>query len=214
MNRGVLPLLGAQFLSAFADNAILFVAIAMAMQAVERGDWYVPALQSSFLVAFVVLAPWVGRLADRWSKPWVLIAGNATKAIGTVMILIGVDPLAAYAVVGIGAAIYSPAKYGILPELVAPDRLVKANGLIEGSTILAIVLGSVVGARLAGFNITYALLLVVLVFFVSIAVTLLIPRPKPRGAPPGNAIGQFAEKSRAFLQTARARFSMLGASLF
>ena len=214
MNRGVSALLGAQFLSAFADNAILFVAIAMVMQASQQGDWYVPALQSSFLVAFVVLAPWVGRLADRWSKPRVLVAGNAIKALGTLMILVGVSPLIAYAVVGAGAAVYGPAKYGILPELVDSQSLVKANGWIEGSTILAIVLGTVVGARLADFNVTYALWLIVLAFGVSIAVTLLIPSPAPRGTLPGDALTQFVQKSGAFLVGARARFSMLGASLF
>ena len=114
MNRAVGVLLGAQFLTAFADTAILCTAIEMLFEA-PRGDWYVPALQSAFLVAFVVLAPWVGSLADRRSKPYVLLIGNVLKAAGAGLMFFGVEPLAAYALVGTGAAIYGPAKYGILP---------------------------------------------------------------------------------------------------
>ena len=152
MNRGVAVLLGAQFLTAFADNAILFTAIAMVFfdpHAPLRGAWYVPALQASFLVAFVVLAPWAGPLADRWPKPLVLLIGNVLKASGAALMIVGVEPVIAYALVGTGAAVYGPAKYGILPELVGSERLVRANGWIEGSTILAIVLGTVVGSRIA-----------------------------------------------------------------
>ena len=87
MNRAVAVLLVAQFLTAFADNAILFVAIAMVMSAAQYGDWYIPALQSAFLVAFVLLAPWVGRFADRFPKPNILIAGNVLKAAGALMMI-------------------------------------------------------------------------------------------------------------------------------
>src|SRR6187402_1765221 len=146
MSRGVRVLLGAQFLTAFADNALLFTAVAMLIEA-PRGAWYIPALQSCFLVAFVMLAPWVGSLADRRSKPHVLLIGNVLKAAGAGLMFAGVEPMAAYALVGAGAAVYGPAKYGILPELVNSERLVRANGWIEGSTILAIVLGTVVGSR-------------------------------------------------------------------
>ncbi|HED19181.1 MAG TPA: MFS transporter, partial [Gammaproteobacteria bacterium] len=132
MNRGVLPLLVAQFVTAFGDNAILFAAIGMVLQADDVAGWYIPALQSSFLIAYVVSAPWVGPIADRFSKSRVLLLGNLVKAVGTGLILWGIEPLFAYALVGLGAAIYSPAKYGILPELVPKERLVKANGWIEG----------------------------------------------------------------------------------
>ena len=214
MNKGVVALLVAQFLSAFADNAILFVAIAMVMQADGLGDWYVPALQSVFLVAFVVLAPWVGRLADRRSKPIVLLIGNAIKALATLMILLAVEPLIAYALVGVGAAIYGPAKYGILPELVGSQGLVKANAWIEGSTILAIVTGSVVGARIADASIDLGLMVVIASYVLSIMVTFAIPRVPPRGSEAGPATRQFWQKMRGFFRTSRARFAMLGASLF
>lgn len=212
--RGVYTLLAAQFLSAFADNAILFTAIAMVLTRGETAGWYVPALQSAFLVAFVLLAPWVGRLADVRPKPGVLVLGNGVKLAGAGLILAGVDPLPAYLVVGTGAAIYGPAKYGILPELVGPGHLVKANGLIEGSTILAIVLGTVVGAQMADRSIQAALVMVIIAFLGSIGATLLLPRLEARGGEDGPTIRRFVEKMRGFFVTPRARFSMLGASLF
>src|SRR5690606_8055638 len=144
MRRGVYALLAAQFLTAFADNAILFTAIAMVLRATEAAPWYVPALQSAFLVAFVILAPWAWPFADRRPKAHVLLLGNFMKALGAGLMFLGVEPIAAYALIGIGAAIYGPAKYGILPELVGHDQMVKANGWIEGSTIAAIVTGTYV----------------------------------------------------------------------
>ena len=130
MSRGLGVLLGAQFLTAFADNAILFTAIAMVFfdpQAPLRGAWYVPALQASFLVAFVLLAPWAGPFADRRSKPYVLLIGTVLKAAGAGLMFAGVEPVAAYALVGTGAAVYGAAKYGILPERVGSDRRVRAK---------------------------------------------------------------------------------------
>lgn len=214
MSKGVYLLLTAQFLSAFADNAILFVAIAMVMQDQTLGDWYVPALQSVFLVAFVVLAPWVGRLADLRAKPGVLIIGNAIKALGAFLLLLSVEPLVAYAIVGVGAAVYGPAKYGVLPELVGHEHLVKANSWIEGSTILAIISGTIVGAKLGDASITQALAWVVVCYVLSVAVTLLMPRLPPRRTQTGSVIAAFVGKTRSFFATARARFSVLGASLF
>lgn len=212
--RGLYPLLAAQFLSAFADNAILFTAIAMVLARGLAEGWYVPALQSVFLVAFVALAPWVGRLADRRPKPTVLVLGNAIKLAGAALILAGVDPLLAYGVVGAGAAVYGPAKYAVLPELIDPGQLVKANGLMEGSTIVAIVAGTVVGAQVADWSTDAALLMVLTAFLASIGFTLLLPRLAARGVERGPALASFGHRVRAFFTTARARFSMLGASLF
>jgi LPLT family lysophospholipid transporter-like MFS transporter len=214
MNRNLYTLLLAQFLTAFADNAILFAAFALITQELSRGDWYQPALQASFLLAFVFLAPWVGRFADRRPKRSVLAVGNVIKAAGALMLLAGVEPLAAYAIVGIGAAVYGPAKYGILPELIAHDRLVKANGLIEGSTIVAIVLGAVLGARLADASIEAALWMVFAAYTVSFAVALFIPKVAGRIEQKGPALPQFAQMMRGFFTTSRARFSMLGAAIF
>jgi LPLT family lysophospholipid transporter-like MFS transporter len=213
MNRGLGVLLGAQFLTAFADNAILFTAIAMLFEA-SRGDWYVPALQASFLVAFVVLAPWVGVLADRRSKPRVLLLGNVLKAAGAGLMFAGVEPVAAYALVGTGAAVYGPAKYGILPELVSPERLVRANGWIEGSTIAAIVLGSAVGARVADRSVPLALSVVMACYVASAVATLALPRLTAAQADAEAGLRKFVGRMHTLFVVARARFAMLGNSLF
>jgi len=214
MNRNLYILLIAQFLTAFADNAILFAAFALVTHEFSRGDWYQPALQASFLLAFVFLAPWVGRFADRRPKSTVLAVGNLIKAFGALMMLTGIEPLLSYAVVGIGAAVYGPAKYGILPELIRHDRLVKANGQVEGSTIVAIVLGAVIGARTADASINAALLLVCAAYVISLIAALFIPSVAGRKQETGAALPQFAQMMRGFFTTSRARFSMLGAAIF
>lgn len=213
MSRGVAVLLVAQFLTAFADNAILFTAIEMLFER-PRGDWYVPALQASFLVAFVVLAPWVGVLADRRPKPHVLLSGNVLKAAGAGLMLAGIEPMLAYALVGTGAAIYGPAKYGILPELVGRERLVRANGWIEGSTIVAIVLGSAVGSRLAGYSVAFALAVVMACYAVSAAATLALPRLPAAQQDAEAGLSMFVARMRTLFVVVTARFAMLGNSLF
>ncbi len=214
MSRHLYTLLLTQCLTAFADNAILFAAFALITQELVRGEWYQPALQASFLVAFVMLAPWVGRLADGKPKRSVLVIGNAVKGLGALLMLLQLEPLIAYAVVGIGAAIYGPAKYGILPELVEEKKLVKANGFIEGSTIVAIVLGAVVGAALADENIALALGGVFVLYLLSLLIALGIPRRQPIARKQGAAIPQFITMMRGFFTSSHARFSMLGASIF
>ena len=214
MSRGVYALLAAQFLSAFADNAILFTAVAMVLQAPSTAPWYVPALQSGFLVAFVLLAPWVGPFADNRPKAIVLFIGNALKGAGALAMMVHIEPIAAYALVGVGAAIYGPAKYGILPEMVDHDRLVRANSWIEGSTIVAIIAGTVVGARIADRSVTAALSAIVLCYGLSIVATFFIPRITPRHRHEQPGLRHFADMMRQLLSQRRARFAMLGTSLF
>lgn len=214
MTKALYPLLIAQFLSAFADNAILFAVIAMVMQSNHTADWYVPALQSVFLVAFVVLAPWVGAYADTHAKSRVLIVANLIKAAGAALLLVHVEPLLAYCLVGVGAALYSPAKYGILPELVSHDSLVKANSWIEGSTILAILTGMVVGAKVADSSTTWALTGTIVLFLTSALVTLLLPATASKTPPSGSKIVVFYHEVCSFLALPRSRFAVLGASLF
>lgn len=214
MNPKIYPLLTAQFLSAFADNAILFTVIALVMQSAQLPPWYVPALQSVFLIAFVLLAPWVGGFADQHAKARVLIIANLIKAAGAGLLLIQVEPLLAYALVGAGAALYSPAKYGILPELAAPDQLVKANSWIEGSTILAIILGMVIGSKVADYSINGALGGTITLFLLSACVTLLLPVTRSQKPARGPAMRRFFAQIRQFFHTPRSRFSMLAASLF
>jgi len=214
MNKQIYPLLIAQFLSAFADNAILFTVIAMVMQSAQLASWYVPALQSAFLVAFVLLAPWVGGFADNHPKSRVLIIGNLIKAAGAGLLLCNVEPLIAYCVVGVGAAIYSPAKYGILPELAGHEFLVKANSWIEGSTILAILLGMMIGAKVADYSITWALIGTIVIFIISALTTLFLPASIAKKTAPGSALLMFGREIGLFFSTPRSRFAILGGSLF
>lgn len=170
----------AQFLSAFSDNAILFIVVAIVLQSGRAGSWYVPALQTVFLLAFVTLAPWVGSCAERFAKSKVLTVANLLKAAGATAILLHAEPLAAYAVVGVGAALHSPAKYGILPEVVPPEGLVRANGWIEGTTILAILCGTMLGARIADISIAAALCLTIASYGAAAAVAAQLPPGKHR----------------------------------
>ena len=147
--RGFRTLMLAQFLSALADNALLFVAIALlSLQAAPA--WQVPVLQQCFVFSYILLAPFVGALADCMPKSRVMSLSNALKMAGCAAMLWGGHPLAAYALVGLGAAMYSPAKYGILTELLPAERLVMANGWMEGLTVAAIVLGAILGGALIG----------------------------------------------------------------
>jgi len=147
MNRGFYVILVAQFLSALADNALLFAAIAL-LQELAAPDWHVPLLQQFFVISYIVLAPFVGAFADAQPKGRVMFIANAIKTLGCLAMLLGMEPLYAYAIVGLGAAAYSPAKYGILTEYLPPALLVKANSWMEGATVAAIILGAIVGGLL------------------------------------------------------------------
>ncbi|MDX8388249.1 MAG: lysophospholipid transporter LplT [Ghiorsea sp.] len=216
MSPDIKKLLIAQFLTAMADNAILFVAVAMVMQGALQGDWYIPALQGCFLIAFVVLAPWVGSFADTHAKPKVLVLANIIKGIGALMMLVGFEPLLAYAVVGIGAATYSPAKYGILPELTHNESaLMKSNSWVEGSTIVAILLGTVVGAKIADQSITIALGFVFCMYLLSALTACWMNKlPPAHKKEEQGRLASFTATVSTLLATPRARFSTLGVSLF
>lgn len=144
MDLGFFIILLAQFLSALADNALLFSAIAL-IQAKSAPPEYVPFLQEFFVVSYIILAPFVGAFADALPKGQVMFLSNFIKIIGCVLMLSGLNPLFAYALVGLGAAAYSPAKYGILSEYLPAELLVVANGWMEGLTVLAIIFGAVLG---------------------------------------------------------------------
>ena len=144
MNPGFYIILAAQFFSALADNALLFAAIAL-LQSMHAPNWYTPVLQEAFIFSYIILAPFVGAFADSMPKGRVMFISNNIKILGCLAMLFGVDPLVAYGLVGLGAAAYSPAKYGILTEYLPPRQLVLANSWMEGLTVLAIVLGAVVG---------------------------------------------------------------------
>ena len=149
MKRGFFTIMSAQFVSSLADHA-LFVAAVQLLRAAGEPEWKQAALVPMFALFYVVLAPFVGAFADARPKGQVMFISNAIKIVGCLLMLFGAHPLMAYAVVGLGAAAYSPAKYGILTELLPPSQLVKANGWIEGLTISSIILGVLLGGQLVG----------------------------------------------------------------
>jgi len=157
MNLGFYTILTAQFLSALADNALLFAAIAL-LKDLAAPEWHTPLLQEFFVISYIVLAPFVGSFADAKPKGRVMFISNGIKFAGCIAMLLGAPPLYAYAIVGIGAAAYSPAKYGILTEYLPPHRLVVANSWMEGTTVAAIILGAILGGMLVSPKIGVAFL--------------------------------------------------------
>ncbi len=149
MKKGFHTIMSAQFFSSLADNALTVAAIEL-LRTNQAPAWHVPALAVMFALFYVLLAPFVGAFADAVPKGRVMFVSNTIKVCGCLLMLFGGHPLLAYAVVGLGAAAYSPAKYGILTELLPPSQLVKANGWIEGLTILSIIAGTVLGGQLVG----------------------------------------------------------------
>ena len=147
MNLGFYIILTAQFLSALADNALLFAAIAL-LATLHAPSWHTPVLQEAFIFSYIILAPFVGAFADSLPKGRVMFISNNIKILGCVAMLFGVNPLIAYGLVGLGAAAYSPAKYGILTEYLPPAKLVIANSWMEGLTVAAIVMGAITGGVL------------------------------------------------------------------
>ncbi|MBA3058831.1 MAG: lysophospholipid transporter LplT [Gammaproteobacteria bacterium] len=149
MKRGFFTIMSAQFFSSLADNA-LFVTAVQLLRSSDAPEWQQAALVPMFALFYVVLAPFVGAFADSMPKGRVMLLSNFIKIVGCLFMLFGSHPLLAYAIVGLGAAAYSPAKYGILTELLPASQLVKANGWIEGLTIASIILGVLLGGQLVG----------------------------------------------------------------
>ncbi len=216
-SSGMIAVLIAQFVSALADNALLFAAIAL-LKSQSAADWQIPMLQEFFVIAFILLAPFVGPLADGFAKGRVMLAANCIKFLGATAMFLQVPPLLAYSLVGIGAAAYSPAKYGILSELVTPDKLVKANGLIEGSTIVAILLGAVLGGKLADASTNIALASVCACYLLAAIANLFIPKlavARPDTTlQPSKLIKEFLVALKTLSYNQDARFSLMGSSIF
>ncbi|MFP5406210.1 MAG: lysophospholipid transporter LplT, partial [Gammaproteobacteria bacterium] len=157
MKRGFYTIMAAQFFSSLADNALLIAAIGLLIE-MHAPEFMKPLLKLFFTVSYVMLAPFVGALADSMPKGKVMFVTNAVKVVGCALMFFNVHPLIAYAIVGFGAAAYSPAKYGILTELLPPEKLVAANGWIEGTTVGSIILGTVLGGVLISPSVIGALL--------------------------------------------------------
>ncbi len=157
MNRGFYTIMAAQFFSSLADNALFIAAIAVLAE-MSSPDWMTPLLKLFFVLSYVLLAAFVGAFADSLPKGRVMLITNMIKIFGCMLMFFDVHPLIAYAIVGFGAAAYSPAKYGILTELLPPEKLVAANGWIEGLTMASIIFGTVLGGALVSPHITAILL--------------------------------------------------------
>ncbi|EMC6474723.1 lysophospholipid transporter LplT [Salmonella enterica] len=216
-SKGMLSVIVAQFLSAFGDNALLFATLAL-LKAQFYPDWSQPVLQMVFVGAYILFAPFVGQIADSFAKGRVMMVANGLKLAGAVGICLGVNPFVGYTLVGIGAAAYSPAKYGILGELTTGDKLVKANGLMEASTIAAILLGSVAGGVLADWHVIAALVACALAYAGAVAANLFIP--KLVAARPGQS-WRLSAMTRSFFsacvvlwRNGETSFSLVGTGLF
>jgi len=157
MKKGFSTVMSAQFFSSLADNALLVAAVELLRES-HAPAWQTPALAPMFALFYVILAPFVGAFADAIPKGRVMFISNTIKICGCLFMLFGGHPLMAYAVVGLGAAAYSPAKYGILTELLPPSQLVKGNAWIEGLTVGSIIMGVVLGGQLIGPKVSAVLL--------------------------------------------------------
>lgn len=175
MKKGFYTLLVAQFFSALADNALLFAAISLLAELNSPG-WHTPLLQQFFVISYILLAPFVGSIADAFPKGSVMFFSNLVKVLGCLAMIFGVPPLYAYGIVGIGAAAYSPAKYGILTEMLPSRLLVKANAWMEGSTVTAIIAGAIIGGKLASDDPHFALIFITFLYIVAALFNYFIPK--------------------------------------
>ena len=175
MKKGFYTLLMAQFLSAIADNALLFAAITL-LAKLQAPSWHEPLLREFFIIAYIVLAPFVGPFADALPKGRVMFISNGIKFFGCLLAFLGVPPLYAYAIVGIGAAAYSPAKYGILTEMLPSHQLIKANAWMEGTTVTAIILGPVFGSTIAANDPYFGIAVIASIYLVAAIFNHYIPK--------------------------------------
>jgi LPLT family lysophospholipid transporter-like MFS transporter len=216
-SRGMIATLGAQFLSAFGDNALLFAALALVREE-NYPNWSGPLLQAFFVIAYILLAPVVGVFADAHPKGRVMLYANIVKFAGALGMCLHVNPFISYAMIGAGAAANSPAKYGILGELAKPEQLVKANSLLEASTIAAILLGAIAGGTLTDWSIEGALVVIAGCYAASALSAIIIPRIKRAVPSMGNSIvagiQAFALQTRSLMKIPSARLAVIGTALF
>ena len=235
MTRGLACLIAAQFVSGLADNALLIVAMARLAE-MGRSAWLAPLLKAVFTLAYVLLAPWVGALANRWPKVRVMLAANGLKALACALMALAIDPLLAFALAGVGAAAYSPAKYGLVTELSPPEQLVHANGWLEVTTVGAIILGTALGGWLVGpwlladgarymgdalpvdSPLGAAILLVLALYALAAALNLLIPSSgaRPHAMQPSFSalLTRFAHAQRTLWRDAQGGLSLGVTTLF
>ena len=158
MKPAFFAIVGAQFFSSLADSALFILCVSL-VTTLAFPEWMTPMLKMGFVLSYILLAPFAGAFADMFPKGRVMLATNTIKMLGCSLILAKANPLLAYGIVGFGASAYSPAKYGILAEVLPARRLVAANGWIEGSTVVAMILGTILGGLISANQHTIAWLL-------------------------------------------------------
>ena len=205
----------AQFLSAFVDCMILLIS-----QAIITRDgypsYYLPFVQVTFIIMFVVLSPWVGRFADNKPKAVVLMIANMIKTVGLALFALRFDPAISYSIVGIGAVLYNPGKFGILPFLTnSEDELLKANAKLESYSIIAILAGTIAGGYFSDISIHLAIIAGLVLYGLSIAVNMLLPKDAgDKSIRYSNAIPDFIGDVASLFKNRKISFSVIGTSAF
>jgi LPLT family lysophospholipid transporter-like MFS transporter len=211
VRRTLAGVLGAQLLTALADNALLIVAIAL-LESGAAPAWATPALRLCFYAAYVVLAPLAGPLADRWPKGRLMLLVNLLKLLAAGALAGGADPLIVFGAIGLGAAAYAPARYGILPELASGRALVRANAAMEIVTIVAILAGVALGSLMvASGAIQAACIVLAALYALAAASTLLVAKSPARPVAPSTG---FYGALTTLMRDDAARFSLGVTSVF
>ena len=216
LNRQFLPLLGAQFFSALSDNAMLIALIAQ----LTRGgapESQNALLQELFVIPFILLAPFAGPLADFLPKNKVLLYSNLIKMFGALLAVAQINPFVSYGIIGIGACLYSPAKYGILPQLCDELKIISANSALEGSTIAAILLGVLAGGALAQMNPNFCLIFCLVCYGIAFSLNLFIPYCTPHQSvfPKVKLLfSDFYQALKVFMADPDCRASLAGSASF
>lgn len=233
MDRGFFIILGAQFLSALADNALFFAALAL-LKEQHSPEWHLSMLLWCFTVSYVVLAPFAGSFADSMHKGRAMMICNGIKLLGCIGMLVGAPPIMAYALVGFGAAAYSPAKYGIITEYLPHEKLVAANGWLEGATVGAIIFGTLLGGMLAGHKVSdwllttelaghlspaeFAIAIIVVLYLAAAWLNLYVPRLnvvlKPLALRPSKLVAEFWHCVKRLWQDPQGQLSLGVTTLF
>jgi hypothetical protein len=201
LQRGFYTLIAAQFLSALADNALLLLVISL-LQMQQQAAFWIPLIKVMFTLSYVISGPWVGAWSDNQPKHKVMMQANGIKIVACMALLTGLDPIISFAITGLGAAIYAPAKYGLVTELVSSDQLVHANAWIEVSAVCAALIGFMLGGSLVAdlwlhsdayqyldkllpFNqlLSLSIFIVLILYSISALINLLIPDSGKRYEP-------------------------------
>lgn len=214
-NKQLSLILVAQFLSAMADNVVLFVAIAL-LKSIQAPEYHIPLLQEMFLIPYVCLAPFVGLFADMNAKTKVMSLANTLKSIGVLCMLCHIHPFIGYGLIGIGATIYSPAKYGILAEILPIEKLVKANAIMESSTIIAILLGVVLGGSIADYSIKIGFIACFVFYLLAILCNVLTPKTAPEKEKKSykESLQNFIQSFKIILNNKWTNVSLFSTSIF